>query len=510
MKNKIIILLLAILTAQVSFGQVKTYKGRMFPYYIDFENTSKSSRITESIGSGAPTGSKRYTDEGILLTDDTKNTISGFYFNDLIIKKNYIFEFEFEYAAFGGTPANGEYGEGLTMFLFDKDANFNLGSGGTGLGYVYNNGSTKQAGLSGAYLGIGFDNSGDFKLRGTSSSTKREGVYNVPFKHDSSFITFRGGQHKNDRYKGYPVLYSRSTDGWMNKSDVIEAKLNSTTGDYETDYASGVGNVRTDYGQYIRYNGIRMSVYQEDSGNEGWSISASLRDFGDLYYTIGSIRIRNNTKARDENGSVYNFESLAPEAMRLGFTATTGQATQKHMIRGFGVQLNYTPETIDKVITLCLAENDNTEGVTLKDPFKGAVFYTGTWGDMAQGDTFRHIDLDSILLEDEEGRPVDYVREDYDYGNFSLIYDEPGVGEWDFYRGQSNATLFFTPENKKMKEGEYSIYISAKSEDTGKGGPFSDEAYRSRPTKITVKAKYCKSVVNPSLPIRVKVEPEDD
>ncbi len=483
----------------------------MFPYYIDFENTSKSSRITESIGSGTPTGNKRYTDEGILLTDDTKNTISGFYLNDLIIKNNYIFDLEFQYAAFGGTPANGEYGEGLTIFWFDKDASFNLGSGGTGLGYVYNNGSTKQAGLNGAYLGMGFDNRGDFKLRGTSSTIKREGISNIKFREDNSFITFRGGQHKNDRYKGYPVLYSRSTEGMKGPEYIIEAELNKETGDYITGGVSGVGNVRTDYGQYIRYNGVRMAVYPEED-NEGWSINASLRSSGTYYATIGSsIKINNSTKARDENGNVYTFESLAPEAMRLGFVATTGQATQNHMIRDVGIKLNYTPETIDKVITLCLSENDDS-GITLelKDPFKGARFFTGAWGDLLSGDSFRYIDFDSILLEDEEGVPVKFVREDYQYDTFSLIYDEPGVGTWDFYRGQSNLKVFFTPSSKKMKEGEYSIYISAKSEDTGKGGPFSDEAYRSRPTKITVKAKYCKSVVNPSLPIRVKVEPEDD
>jgi hypothetical protein len=483
----------------------------MFPYYIDFENTSKSSRITESIGAGAPTGSKRYTDDGILLTDDTKNTISGFYLNDLIIKKNYMFELEFQYAAFGGTPANGEYGEGLTMFWFDEKANFSLGSGGTGLGYAYNNGSTKQGGLNGAYLGMGFDNRGDFKLRGTSSTTKREGISNIKFISDDSFITFRGGQHKNDRYKGYPVIYSRTTEGWMNKSDIIEAKLDSATGDYITDYASSVDNIRTDLGQYIRYNGIRMTVYPMDSGEEGWDISSSLRSGGGYYYTISSgVKYYNTTKTRDENGNIYTFESNVPEGMRLGFVATTGQATQNHLIRGLEVKLNYIPETNDKVINLCLSEDDDTGiAIELKDPFKGSRFYTGAWGNMFSGDSFRFIDLESAMLEDEEGVPVDYRIEKYDY-TYSLIYDEPGVGEWDLHVGSSNLTLYFTPTSKKMKEGEYSIYISAKSVDKGEGGPFSDEAYRSRPTKITVKAKYCKSVVNPSLPIRVKVEPEDD
>jgi hypothetical protein len=484
----------------------------MFPYYIDFENTSKSNRITESIGSGAPTGSKRYTDEGILLTDDTKNTISGFYLNDLIIKKNYMFELEFQYAAFGGTPANGEYGEGLTMFWFDEKANFSLGSGGTGLGYVYNNGSNKQGGLSGAYLGMGFDNRGDFKLRGTSSSTKREGMYNIPFKHDSSFITFRGGQHKNDRYKGYPVLYSRSTEGRINNSDVIEAKLDPTTGDYETDYASGIGNVRTDYGQYIRYNGIRMTVYPMDSGEEGWEISSSLRSGSGYYYAISSgVKYYNTTETRDENGNVYTFESLAPEAMRLGFAATTGQATQNHMIRDVEIKLNYTPETKDKVITLCLSENDNSNNyVRLEKPFSGGYFYAGSRDEIKAGDSFRIIDFLSVRLEDEEGIPVDYKIIDEGHGYYTMTYDEPGVGEWEIFYSDSTCVFYFTPENDKFEEGEYSMYISAKSVDLGLGGPFSDEAYRSRPTKITVKAKYCKSVVNPSLPIRVRVEPEDD
>lgn len=508
MKNKVILLLFVISFIQVSFGQ-EQYKGRMFPYYINFEEGEGQSRITESIGSGAPKGDDRYTEEGILLTDDTKNTMSGFYLNDLLLKKNYMFELEFQYAAYEGTPYGGEYGEGLTMFFFDASKSFSLGSQGSGLGYAYNNASSKQAGLNGAYFAMGIDTKGDFRLKTNTTTNKREGIDKISFQYDDSFITFRGGQHKNDRYKGYPVLYSRTTYGWSNSNNgEIEAKLDIDTGDYETGLQGSISNVRTDYGAYLRFNSVYLRINPKYYEDEDWTVSASIKGMSNFYQNIGpSIRLYDKMKTRDENGNIYTLESAIPEELRVGFVATTGQATQKHLIKDVKITLEHAPKTYDKEVVLCLSEDDDTEILTsLKDPFKGSSFYVGGLNSYKSGDTFREIDLDSARLEDEEGLPLNYRREDYGYETYSLIYEEPGVGEWDLYRGQSNLTLLFTPANKKMPEGEYSVYISAKSVDTGEGGPYSDEAYRSRPTKITVKAKYCKSVVNPRLPIKVRVE----
>ena len=90
-----------------------------------------------------------------------------------------IIVFEFNYVSWGG---NG--GQGLAMYLFDASAGAvgSGGVGGPGLGYIN---------LKGAYIGIGFDESGSF-----SSPDAKSILENGIDAGTGNFVTIRGSQER--------------------------------------------------------------------------------------------------------------------------------------------------------------------------------------------------------------------------------------------------------------------------------------------------------------------------
>ncbi|MBB1138032.1 hypothetical protein [Myroides sp. WP-1] len=512
MKYNLVILLIGLLTFQGLFAQVE---NRTFPYHASLEGTSAPTNIVEEIKSGAPTGSNRYTNEGLRLTYDTnKHALSGFYLKDLEVKMNYAIEIDFTFATSDGREYYGTYGDGISLFFFDATASFSLGSTGSGVGYAYNSSpSNRQAGLNGAYLGVNLDVFGDAKGRMNSGGVKREGISGITFQKHDSHITIRGGQHQNDRYKGYPVIFSQQTQsGRQSNPDAATAKLDFDTGEFEEEsYSPSVPHLRTEYANTTRFNKFSFTYNPIHSQYEekGSILQFYVRDsYGATSGgNSGAIFYKNSFRTRDEDGALYTFKGKDINSYKIGIAASTGDATETHIIKDISVRLVHAPVTKDKKIILCLTDGgDDREGyVSIKDPFRGATFYVGDPGDPGRpklGDTYNHIDFKSVRLEDEEGYPLDY-RIEQSATTWSQIYNERGVGEWDLTYNEFGATLYFTPANRNMEEGDYDIYISAKSVEKNDGSPFGYEDYRSRPTKITVQAKHCKAVVNPSLPIRV-------
>ncbi|MDM1044563.1 hypothetical protein HX004_05735 [Myroides sp. 1354] len=517
MKYTIGILLIGLWACQ---GLSAQEMNRTFPYHASLTGTSAPNNIVEQIKSGAPTGSNRYTRDGLQLTyDNTKKALSGFYLKDLEVPMNYAIEVDFEFATLDGKEYYGHYGDGISLFLFDANASFDLGSYGSGLGYAYNSSTgSRQAGLNGAYLGVSLDVYGDSRERMNSVNNKREGISGITFQREDSHITIRGGQHQNDRYKGYPVIYTQQTN-WGNQSNAnaATAKLDFNTGEYEEDsYAPSLPHLRTEYAntlRFYRFNFVYNPIHSEYD-ERGTMLQFYLRNDSGVIHGGNSeaLFLQTEFRTKDENGSLYTFKGKNIDSYKIGIAGTTGDATETHLVKNVNVRLTHAPETKDKKVLLCLTDggDDRTRWAKLEKPFDGSTFYVGDPGDPGRpksGNTYNHIDFESVRLEDKYGYPLNYRTEEHTT-TWSQIYDEPGVGEWDLTYNEFSATLYFTPANRIMEEGDYDVYISAKSVEKNDGSPFAYEDYRSRPTKITVQARHCKSVVNPSMPIRV-VEEED-
>lgn len=503
-KNKLAFGLTLLVTSLIS-GVVFAQQARQFPYSLPLTGDSKPDVITEYFGvTDIPVPDERYSDRGIALTykvGDREQTFTGFALDEVEFTSEFGIIVEFKYAMIDGHTFNGRYGDGFSMFLYDSSKPFEIGGHGASLGYAYRNSNyagQDVPGLNGGYLGVGFDVYGDFKARSQAYGEKKEGIdYN--WHEVGSHVTIRGGQHKDDRYKGYPVLYTMNADViWK----VNTAKLEIDTGDYyfHDDNFLNQFEMRTGYDRNgnIKYNTVTVRI-MPDYFDRGTELEIKIKEDRNEKILIRNLLYPNKFKTRDQNGEVYDFETKIPDNFKIGFAAGTGGAYQMHLIKDVKIRLPYQPDTDDIRAQFCRGNNNNEGRQTRFDPFEDAYFYAGTVARPDAGNTSYYIDYDSFRFEDEEG----YSLND----NNPFRYEQSGVGTWEY---DGSRTVTFTASEDNISEGEYSIYYSAKGVDRG-DGPFGKEAYRSRPTKLTVVVQECKRLTNPLLPIRIKIkEGEED
>ena len=494
MKNKLALLCL-LLGSSFALAQ----QARQFPYSLSLQGNEKPDAITEYFGvTDIPVPAERYSDRGIALTytvGDREQTFTGFSLDAVEFTSEFGIIVEFKYAMIDGHQYIGRYGDGFSMFLYDSSKPFEIGGHGASLGYTYRNSDINAdiPGLNGAYLGVGFDVYGDFKARSQSVGERKEGiVYDWP--EVGSHVTIRGGQHKEDRFKGYPVIYTiNAKKPWANN----RAKLVLETGDYDfyEDQGSKRFDMRTDRDYYgdIIYNTVTVTI-KPDFFGRGTEITVGLKDAYGEGNVIQNLLYADSFKTRDQYGNLYDFETRMPDNFKIGFAAGTGGAFQVHLIKDVKISLPFQPETEDVRAIFCRGEGNNNGRRVRFDPYEDSYFYAGSVASPDGGNSSHYIDYNSFRFEDEEGYGLN------DSNPFK--YTDPGVGTWEY---DGNRTVTFTATDDNIAEGEYSVYYSAKGVDRNEG-PFGKEVYRSRPTKLTVVVSKCKKLVNPLMPIKVKIK----
>jgi hypothetical protein len=491
MRNKIIAFI-TLLCVSFTFAQKKP--ARAFPYSLSLQGTEKPYQIIEDIGAWNDPNAERYTNEGLLLTT-TKGDNSAFALDEIPFTSNYGVVVEFEYAMYGGDKYNGGFGDGMSFFIYDESKKFSIGSHGAGLGYTYREASSpytsyRAPGLDGAYLGVGLDIYGGFNKRDGVVNEQREGipVSDQLIDWGRRSVSIRGGMHENDRYKGYPVLYSttRSFENRASSPDRTEAELDLNTGNYKTGYTYRYNDfdVRGGDSSYPYFKKVTITILPK--GNEGSLITI----YFDNYEVVDRFFYPNEFKTLDKDGKPYTFKTNFPKSFKVGFAGSCGSASQSQMVRNVTVSLPYGPQTDDIDIPYC---SNASQGIISFDPFDYTRFYTGTIDKPDYGNSDYYVDKNSFRFEDEYGYPLSNAYE----------YTEPGVGTWKY--NSSNREVTFTPASKDIEEGEYIVYFSAKGTGNG-GGPFGSENYRSRPTPIKLTVESCENTVtiNPNLPIKVR------
>ncbi|MDR2221166.1 MAG: hypothetical protein LBE34_00345 [Flavobacteriaceae bacterium] len=491
MRNKILFFF-TLLCVSVVFAQKKP--ARAFPYSLSLEGTQKPYQIIEDIGAWNDSDAERYTKEGLVLTT-TKGDNSAFALDEIPFTSNDGVVVEFEYAMYGGDKYNGGYGDGMSFFIYDESKKFSIGSHGAGLGYTYRESdsqypSYRAPGLDGAYLGVGLDIYGGFNKRDSAINEKREGLpaSDQLVNWGKRSVSIRGGMHENNRYKGYPVLFSttRSFGISPSKSDTTEAELDLTTGNYKTSYSSRYNDfdVRGGDSDYPYFQKFTITILPK--GNDGSLVTI----YFNRWLVVDRFFYPNEFKTLDKDGKLYTFKTKFPKSFKIGFAGSCGSASQVQIVKNVTVSLPFGPQTYDTDISYC---SDASEGAITFDPLDYARFYIGTIDNPDYGDSDKYIDKNSFRFEDEYGYPLSNPHE----------YTEPGVGTWKY--NASTREVTFTPASKDIDEGEYIIYYSAKSVG-GVNSPFGSENYRSRPTPIKLTVEHCekKVTINPNLPIKVR------
>lgn len=512
MKNRIIYILLVLLPI-FALGQ----QLRSFPYFLPLTGTTKPAEILEGDAINTPTGTKRYTKDGLVLTDDVaKMARSGFALNEIKFGTKFGVVVEFEYAMYGGTS---NPGDGFSFFLFDADKPFKLGNTGSALGYSYainpqgpnyKPGVVNVDGLNGGFLAVGFDAWGNHKLRMTQVNQLLEGIPKDRGDFNNSgknHVTIRGGANTTNKF-GYPVLFTRQSDG-SNEGKYSQATRNFNGGyDYVSTppVAASIFSLRTTKNAttgVVTYNKVKVEV--TPISLDVVSISVYVTDLNKTVTIIKDYRYSLSGKSPDYNGNIYTTTTKYPDFFKLGFAAATGTLTQYHVIKNVKINLPFAPETNDDLVNMEISRYGNNIGKKISlNQFSNDAFYKGAVGlSPTKGNDATFIDSKSFQFEDVNGKVLGGVGSDG-----SAYYFQAGVGNWDYNPATRQVTLTLSEKSygTDATAKVFSVYYSMKGTANG-GGPFNDEYYRSSPTLIKVNATKNNNIevrLNPNMSIEKK------
>jgi len=330
-----------------------------FPYTESF----KKSTAPGIIFGGAPNPAFLTSTNGIdtdgsgylRLTNNSLNQ-TGFVRNAQSFNSGDGLDISFEYFTYGGSGA-----DGITFFLFDAEgeSSFNIGGFGGSLGYAQRS-DLAVPGLSKAYLGIAFDEFGNF-------SNPVQGRVGGPGQRSSS-VTIRGDGNgtgsiqtgstaPNSNYEFLTNIQTSNTDAM---SAVGLSSVFQISGNQNGRTAPG-GSLESDDAGYRK-----ARILLEPNGlGTGYKINVYLTE-----NTAGSLKVH-----RVVNDFNYVSTVAAPASLNYGFASSTGGANNFHEVRNLGIVvpqsvvknpiLSDLTKTIDEDTGISFAESD----FYLADPF---------------------------------------------------------------------------------------------------------------------------------------------
>ncbi|MDP2226523.1 MAG: hypothetical protein Q8J78_03490 [Moraxellaceae bacterium] len=229
------------------------------------------------------------------LTSATTNQAGFAYYNTAYTTANG-FLIEFDYGSWGGTSA-----DGFTLFLFDgATPTFNIGDFGGSLGYA--NGCSPAPGLSRAYIGIAFDEYGNFT--NPADRCKNGG----PGQRANS-VTLRGEGNGVDNGTNYAYLTHNQLPVATQRIDCPNSVAGCTS-----------ATVRPTTAVYSRR--VRVLMYPS-GGSYVVQVEMQFVD-GDPYDTVIST---------------YTLPTPIYPTLKIGFAGATGGSTNNHELRNLTIDV---------------------------------------------------------------------------------------------------------------------------------------------------------------------------
>ncbi|SEF42344.1 PKD domain-containing protein [Algoriphagus boritolerans] len=292
------------------------------------------------------------------------NDESGYMFVDIPFSSLFGLKVSFEFSNFGGTGA-----DGVSFFMFDGSisaSDFQIGGTGGALGYTSVRATLNEAtlispGLRGAYLGIGFDELGNFgnsrtgKFGGFEDPNNDDALSNTPLFPHSVVVRgpvdgppplapgtpFRDWDRINDsknvsgsltppRYQSYKFIDGRIFDpastGIAGTFPPVSVAPYLHPEKFEIDTDS-FSDSCPDEG--FRKVFLDLNPVDVNDPTQGYTIEIQM-----LINVGGVIKLVNVF-----DGPI-NYPFAAPELLKVGFAASTGLQTNYHQIRNVTVQVS--------------------------------------------------------------------------------------------------------------------------------------------------------------------------
>ena len=450
-----------------------------FPYFQPFNSGVKPSDVTIPSNSDAVT----FTSNGMILTPSQNTRFGAAYLNNIRFYSPQGIRLEFEYGMYGGTGA-----DGLSVFLFDAAVtNPQIGARGDALAYNYNRANdrhptTRQAGLTGAYLGIGLDAYGNFKNRVFQGERRKNGFGGSLSVSDNQ-ISLRGAAGKTNLgsdgrgigFNGYPLLATKSTRsgttaGAILNNDGTFTTTAGTTANFNLG-TTALGLTPTDTNFRKAYIDLLPNVLG------GYNVTVKIQHgattttiIDNFHYKTSLTYVENANPnstdfSNDESSganSTHVLNAAIPEYFRIGFGASTGAFNNIHSIRNLKIMIPYAAEAYDDTFNLTCAANSNSINVLAND-----LAYTNFSAPTA---STNNIYKPSFRFLNASGVPQGHT------------YNDPAVGTWSY--DQLTGIVSLSPI--AGFSGDATVQYDIKGGGpTGTETPFDKDAYISAPATIT-------------------------
>ncbi|EOZ95637.1 PKD domain containing protein [Indibacter alkaliphilus LW1] len=388
-----------------------------FPYCQPFTDTGDPNDLEFTIAKGNTISSYNplilsddrslvLTGESIELTPSSENE-RGYVLIDLPFSSEYGIKASFEY--FINSPSlSADLGDGLSFFLIDGEVNeseFQIGGVGGSLGYAPHgsnaNGATyaggdnynyTTGGVTGGYMGIGFDVLGNFG----NFQEKRYGGFSNPDQfnfstpnNDIEFypnsVVIRGPLVNNDnrRKNGDPPPVIDTTNPQYNSYQFRAGKIvffdpSDDYGIVQNRVDNGVGSLPSNSPYFMQNSQFRIGNYLSPSDVDceqqqlppGYrKVYIDLKPTGipsEPYDVTVDVLVGNNPVPVNIFNNI-RYQGIAPQTLKVGFAASTGAPFySRQEIRNVAVQVSSlenaqqpNPPSLER--TICIEDSDDVD-----------------------------------------------------------------------------------------------------------------------------------------------------
>ncbi|MCE7055262.1 PKD domain-containing protein [Algoriphagus sp. AGSA1] len=309
-----------------------------FPYCEPFTGTAAALRAETIIGGAASVGN------GYLELTANDTSESGYVYIDIPFSSEYGIKASFEYVSYGGSNPGAD---GFSFFMFDGNLGpdpgpnqFAIGGFGGSLGYAPRewpaNVLSRSDGLKGAYIGIAFDEWGNFvrEFEKDSAAHAQSEFIDSPHGLGNNLLTGNGT---------YPHTVSIRGPHNASGPNVPYGLIDYRQVNFPT------------YTPFPFRIDVPSNVIPDlfNCGDANYrKVFIELVPIGGFYQVSVTMKVGNQI-VDIFNGPVnYNFN--APNSIKLGFAASTGWNTNHHLIRNLAVDVS----TIDEALRPEVSENE--------------------------------------------------------------------------------------------------------------------------------------------------------